>query len=384
MDDQPEGGAGRASSSGGGGGPRHPRARPDVARATHEAIRRRARRTFDDALRLVRDEDVDAWRDLARSADEQSVASSTFHVLVALSAAVAAGALLADNGAAVVGAVLVGPVATPVLPIAFALAAGDRALLGRAAITQLTAAALSIAVALAVGLLFDHLDVGSEVLRRTRVQAYDPVVAFGVGLAAVCMIIDGRVSPALPGAAMGLVIVPPLVSVGLCLAARRPDAAGGAFRLFLTNLAAIALAGAGALLRFGHRSGRLRAHSRWRPFVRQFGACLALAAIVGATAARTLIVARADRRQRRAVLALLDAYARVIPGTRVASLTVGRRDDSLSIHVALVGSRVISPREIASMEARLRSEVDATARLAVRSVVAAEHTAADTLLIPMP
>ena len=346
-------------------------------------ITRRTGAVFHEALRLIRDEDVDPWRDLDRRAAELSTPSRAVYAVAALSAIVAACGLRADGAAAVMAAALVAPGAGPVVAIAFALGMDDAELLGRATVALLTLVLLTVLLGVAVGLMPDGVRMGAEILGRTRVRTYDILIALGVGLAGAYALTERHVSAALPAAAMALVILPPLSVVGLCLATNRAGDAARAFALFGTDVAALVVGGIGVFTWFGYRHGHVRVpHGLW-PFLRRFGATLALLAGVAACLGRTLVTEHAERRQRDAVLALLDPYVRAVPGMRVASLSITRRDDSLRVSVGIFGPRVIQPPEVAAMEARLHSVVDPGASLTVRSVLGTVYTAGDSALLPM-
>jgi uncharacterized membrane protein len=68
-----------------------------------------------------------------------------------------------------------------------------------------------------------------------------------------------EVSAALPGVAISAALMPPLGVAGLGLALGRPRIAGGAFLLFLANIAAISLAGVIVFILLGVRS------QTWQP-----------------------------------------------------------------------------------------------------------------------
>ena len=72
------------------------------------------------------------------------------------------------------------------------------------------------------------------------------MVAIAAGAAGAFALGREDVSDALPGVAIAVSLVPPLAAAGICLAAREPGLAGGAFLLFLTNF--VAIVGAGVVL----------------------------------------------------------------------------------------------------------------------------------------
>jgi uncharacterized membrane protein len=73
-----------------------------------------------------------------------------------------------------------------------------------------------------------------------------------------------EVGEALPGVAIAAALMPPLGVVGLGLSLGKPQVVGGAFLLFVTNIAAISLAGVLVFLVLGVRPQTWRAETRQR------------------------------------------------------------------------------------------------------------------------
>lgn len=70
-------------------------------------------------------------------------------------------------------------------------------------------------------------------------------IALAAGLAGAFALVREELSPALPGVAVAVALMPPLAVVGIGLSVRRFDVAGGALVLFLANFIAIHLVSAG-------------------------------------------------------------------------------------------------------------------------------------------
>jgi uncharacterized membrane protein len=92
-----------------------------------------------------------------------------------------------------------------------------------------------------------------QILERTKPGLLDLGVAIASGVAGAYAISRKKVAAALPGVAIAAALVPPLGVVGIGLAQGNLPIAGGAGVLIITNLIAIALAGAITLLLLGFR-----------------------------------------------------------------------------------------------------------------------------------
>lgn len=175
-----------------------------------------------------------------------------FILLIMLSAAIATLGLLQNSTAVVIGAMLVSPLLGPIMGLGFGLATIDSALIKRALITMAAGMGVAIAVSMLLILLSPIHDVTDEIAARTSPNLLDLGVAVVGGIAGVYAILR-KLSGVMVGVAIATALVPPLSTVGFGLATGRPDFAGGAVLLFLTNTLAIAFAATlvARLSRFG-------------------------------------------------------------------------------------------------------------------------------------
>ena len=171
---------------------------------------------------------------------------SQFWMLLCLSSAIAAGGVVSDSTPAVIGAMIVAPLATPIYGVALATSIGDSKRL-RSAFLLLTAGiAANIAIGILMGYLASHrmpLDANPQIIGRTAPTLLDLVVAVATGVAGAFALTRRDVSNILAGVAIAISLVPVLAVVGITLGAGRLDLAWGALVLFLTNVAAILIAG---------------------------------------------------------------------------------------------------------------------------------------------
>jgi len=171
---------------------------------------------------------------------------SRFVMLILFASVIAAGGLLGDSVATVIGAMIVAPLMTPIMGMVVAIILGDGRRLRRSFLLVLLGALLAVAI----GFLFAQLMPTSwsatdstQILSRTAPRMLDIWVALASGGAGAYALSRSDIADALPGVAIAISLVPPLVTAGILLAANDPGLALGAFELFLTNFGAILLAG---------------------------------------------------------------------------------------------------------------------------------------------
>ena len=166
-----------------------------------------------------------------------------FGLMMAMAAIVAGMGLAADSPALVIGAMLIAPLMTPVLGIAASIAMVLGEALIRSVITVTLATLGVIGLGFLVGLaLPGDLMQSSEVLARTSPDIKDLVVAVAAGLAGSYATARPDMSSSLPGVAVAVALVPPLMVVGITAEAGEYALSGGArgaLLLYLTNLAGI-------------------------------------------------------------------------------------------------------------------------------------------------
>jgi uncharacterized hydrophobic protein (TIGR00271 family) len=173
----------------------------------------------------------------------QKVAS--YVTMLALSVAIATLAVLQDSTAAIIGAMLIAPLMTPIMGCAAGLVVGWR----RRVVASLGVVTASVAFAVGLAWVLASwipalvpLYTNSQVLSRASPTLLDMAIALAAGAAGAYATVDERVSQSLTGVAIAVALVPPLSVVGVALEAGQFRSAGGAFLLFATNLVSIILA----------------------------------------------------------------------------------------------------------------------------------------------
>ena len=171
---------------------------------------------------------------------------SQFWVLLVLASAIAAGGVIGNSTPAVIGAMIVAPLATPNYGVALATVTGSRRNLGASLLLLVEGIVVNILVGVAIGLItFDRmpLTVNPQVTGRTAPTLLDLTVAVFTGIAGSFALVRRDVSNILAGVAIAISLVPVLAVVGITLGSGAWGMAWGAFILFLTNAAAIIVAG---------------------------------------------------------------------------------------------------------------------------------------------
>ena len=88
-------------------------------------------------------------------------------------------------------------------------------------------------------------------LLRVRPTLLDLFVAVLAGFAGAYAMIDEKVSPALPGVAIAVAIIPPLSNTGICLSLGYYSGAFGSFMLFFANFLSILLVASATFIAAG-------------------------------------------------------------------------------------------------------------------------------------
>jgi uncharacterized hydrophobic protein (TIGR00271 family) len=113
--------------------------------------------------------------------------------------------------------------------------------------------ALALVITVLIGILSPFKGLTGEIMARTQPNLLDLIVALASGMAGAYALARKEVSAALPGVAIAAALMPPLGVAGLGLSLGKAQVAGGAFLLFLANIASISLAGVIVFILLGIR-----------------------------------------------------------------------------------------------------------------------------------
>ncbi len=199
----------------------------------------------ENSKRISREE---LYHDIADNVD----LSSTYIVMVILSAIVAAIGLINDNTAVVIGAMVIAPLLGPNVALSLATTLGDMELAKKALKTNILGLFVAFSFAVVIGFTL-HVDVNiNEIMSRTQVELIDVVLALASGCAGVIAVTSG-VSATLIGVMVAVALMPPIIVFGLLIGSQNTTLALGALMLLCVNLICINLSGVVTFLLQGIR-----------------------------------------------------------------------------------------------------------------------------------
>ena len=163
-----------------------------------------------------------------------------FVLLICMSTLIAAGGLIVNSAAVVIGAMLVAPLMTPLLGTGLAITQGNLIQFRHTLFTVLKGFLLAFVIGLLVG-FFAADRVTTEMAARGNPTTLDIVVAMVGGMAAAYASGRPNLLSALPGVAIAAALVPPIATAGIATWLGEFPLAGRAALLFFTNIVAIIL-----------------------------------------------------------------------------------------------------------------------------------------------
>ena len=185
--------------------------------------------------------------------------SLVFYALVVLSTIVAAGGMLRNQAAVVIGAMVIAPLIGPNLALALGTTLGDTGILLRSARANATGLLLAFAGAVGLGAVlapWAAIDPSiPELAARTDVGVADLALAAASG-AAGALSVTREGATALVGVMMAVALLPPVVATGLLLGAGLTEPALQAGLLTGVNVVAVNLAAVCTFLLQGVRPTR--------------------------------------------------------------------------------------------------------------------------------
>jgi len=184
-------------------------------------------------------------------------------MLICLSTVIAAGGLIQNSAAVVIGAMLVAPLMTPLLGTGLSLIQGNVILFRSTLLTVLRGFVVAFFISWLVAMLVSP-EVTSEMAARGSPRVLDIAVAMVGGIAAAYATGRPNLLSALPGVAIAASLVPPVATSGIAVWLGDFSLAIGSALLFLSNIVTIILGTAMAFRAVGirgmHEHG---AFNRW-------------------------------------------------------------------------------------------------------------------------
>ena len=325
--------------------------------------------------------------ELSHEMMSSSVPSTGFFFVLGLASAIATFGLIGDSAPAIIGAMIIAPLMSPIMSLSFGLVTIDRRMIGMSLITILAGTAWTVGIAFLGTSLLGLRVAGPEILSRTSPTLLDLGIALAAGGAAAFVHTRRSIANSIAGVAIAVALVPPLAvsGIGLALGPRAVTEAGAAlselgrwsggthiafdaFLLFLTNLVGIVVV---ATLVFVSQS-----YARW------YRALVTLPIII----IFSLVMSPLDRalqelwvknRALRLAVKIAETHPDLVSGReRIQSVNVAFRDGVL--HVSIDG---IVPRDRLSNEAERRRRIDQLRRILSEDV--GRPVVLDVQLIPV-
>ncbi len=180
-------------------------------------------------------------------------ASLDFYVLILLSSFIAYFGLIQDSEAVIIGAMLVAPLMSPMMAMAYGIVMGSLQMSVRALLSTAIGIGLVVGMSTLVTVILPRETefLGTQIASRTQPALFDLAIALLSGGAGAYALSRKEVAAALPGVAIAAALVPPLCVVGLGIGLGEQAIASGALLLFLTNLVSVLFAGSLVFLILG-------------------------------------------------------------------------------------------------------------------------------------
>ncbi|WP_432043372.1 TIGR00341 family protein [Streptomyces cadmiisoli] len=272
-------------------------------------------------------------RDLDLFAGDSIAKRSAFWTMLVLSSVIAAGGVIMDSTATVIGAMIIAPLSTPIMAIA--LGSVQRRRIGAAGVV-FCACLMVIAVGTALSWTlpgdYDLLS-NTQIASRTSPDLMELIAALATGFAGAVALARRDVAAVLPGVAIAISLVPPLAVVGVCLGHMAGWLALGALVLFVSNLFALVFAGMSvfAALDYGARTDKPAGRLARRAYVAM---SLLFAAVFVPLAANTVLTVLLNTWTGRAK-DVAEHWLAGVPGATVTR--VDAVSTTLHIHVRVPG-----------------------------------------------
>ena len=296
-------------------------------------------------------------------------ATRRFYVLLALSTIIAAGGLLSNSAAVIIGAMIVAPLMGPILGLSMGMVSGRPGLERGALLAEITGVALAVGLAFGLGLVPLNLGMSDEMLARTSPTAYDLVIAFVSGLAGAYASTNRKVNNALAGVAISVALVPPLATCGLLLAMGHRREAWGAFLLFAANFFSIQLAAAAVFGMYGFGRTEPRSRTLLSLTARFLPGVVAMLLMAWFMTGTLVGLVRDHNLETTVRKVLNEEIARRSGGRLEAILRREERNERLELVASALTPQVFEPSQVLEIERALSASLKQDVRLVLRSVV---------------
>lgn len=184
-----------------------------------------------------------------------------FFYMVALSSALAVLGLLQNSSVVIIGAVLMSPLASPILSISFALATRNLKLARNSFFIMAIGVVVAVFIAALVTVISPEQTLTSEILARTKIDMLDFMIAVFSGLAAGYAVIYG-LSEVLLGAVIANALMSPIAVSGYGIAMHEMDIALHSFVVFVINYITMMITIILVAKLYGFKKGKVHINSK--------------------------------------------------------------------------------------------------------------------------
>jgi uncharacterized hydrophobic protein (TIGR00271 family) len=173
--------------------------------------------------------------------NENAKGDLDFFVLTIFAAIIISLGLIINNGAVIIGGMLMAPFVWPILALAMAMIRGSLRTLEQSIVTIVKSAVLILISSYLLGLISPFHQFGTELFSRTQPTIVELFIALASGFVAAFVIGYPGLGSFIAGVVIASAVVPPLCVTGLLLAEKDLNGAAGSLLLFTANLIAMIL-----------------------------------------------------------------------------------------------------------------------------------------------
>ena len=182
------------------------------------------------------------FKDLFLSLKESANVSSTYVLLMVLSALLATLGLFLNSPSIVIGAMVLAPLMAPIISLSMGLLRSDHDLSRRSFSTLFIGMFIALSLSALIAFILPFQEVTNEIEGRLHPSTLDLLVAVFSGVAGAFASARENIAKSLPGVAIAVALVPPLCVSGIGIGWMNYEVFYGAMLLFMTNLTGIIMA----------------------------------------------------------------------------------------------------------------------------------------------
>lgn len=191
-------------------------------------------------LKLSKEEKQESIKNLI----QKSYPGSSFYILMALASIIAAIGLITNNLIIIIGSMLVAPLLYPIIFLGMSIVLYDQKIIERTLMIIIKITVMGILIGFICAVLFESFAqtkiTGAFSEKMTLPFFYVAVIS---GLAASFASARKGMQESLPGIAVSISLIPPLINIGVALGFRQFSNAISSLQLFAVNIFGIIFAG---------------------------------------------------------------------------------------------------------------------------------------------